>query len=244
MTPVLQTCLPDDQRAMAARPLPGMAPVVGGDWLTVDTTYDAQLAAKAALLRDRPDDVLACLPEARAAALEVLENVLTQLGSRDGFSVGPDTVVRPDGALVHIDRADPLRTVSMLIQEDICILQKQGDAHVLTAGLLCFPASWTLAEKIGRALPAIHKPVPSYDDNIAPRVQRLFDGAKVGRPMWRANLLRYVDPAFYHPRKEAHPRPADHEDGRYERSERQTVLRLPETDAVIFAIHTSVVRVE
>jgi len=75
-------------------------------------------------------------------------------------------------------------------------------------------------------------------------VQRLFDGVRAGRPMWRANLLRYDAPDLHQPRTEDDPRPAGGPDAKYARSERQSVLRLPETGAVVFAIHTSVVALD
>ena len=127
-------------------------------------------------------------------------------------------------------------------QEDFCILQRQGDEHVLTAALLCFPSAWTLSEKIGRPLTSIHIPVPSYDAGIAARVQRLFDGVQPGRPVWRANHLRYDYPDLYQPHTEANPRPVGNPHSPYERSERQTVLRLPGTGAVVFSIHTTMVQ--
>lgn len=133
-------------------------------------------------------------------------------------------------------------TLSRLIQEDICLLERQGAEHVLTAALLCFPAAWTLAEKIGQPLTRIHRPVHAYDAAIAGRVQRLFDGVQAGRPLWRANLLRYDMPELFQPYTEAAGRKVGTADSRYERSERQTILRLPDTGAVAFVIHTTVVK--
>lgn len=232
--------VPDHQRQAAARALPGMSPLQGADWLTVDAAYSDQLAQKASLIESHGADVLQCLPEAEGAAVEILEEVLTLLRARPDFELVGQNVCRPDGLNVTLDRSAPLRTLSQLIQEDLCILQKRGDTHRLTAALLCFPASWTLSEKIGRGLPAIHKPVVEYSEDIARRVQRLFDGVRIGHPMWRANLLTYVDPTLYQPRSEADPREQDLQTGRYERSERQTLWRLPKTGAVIFSIHTTV----
>lgn len=171
-----------------------------------------------------------------------MEEVLTLLCARSDFDVTGTRVTRPDGKKVEVNCEAPLRTVSKLIQEDICILQKNGNAHHLTAALLCFPASWTLSEKIGRALPAIHGPVAEYGDNIAQRVQRLFDGIRVGQPIWRANLLRYSDPALYQPKSETDPREQEPENAVCERSERQTLWRLPVSGAVVFSIHTTVFR--
>jgi hypothetical protein len=66
-------------------------------------------------------------------------------------------------------------------------------------------------------------------------VQRLFDAVRPGAPLWRANVLAYADPALHHPHPKR-PGPAA-----YVRSERQAIARLPETGAVVFSIHTSLV---
>ena len=154
-----------------------------------------------------------------------------------GFKVRSGAVTCPDGREIVIDRDQPLLTLGHLVQEDICILQKRGDQHVLTAAVLCFPANWRLSEKAGRPLTDIHIPVPEYDDNIARRVQRLFDGVQVGRPLWRFNRLTYADPDLHQPRKKD-----DNGVGDYIRTERQCVVRMPQTGAVVFSIHTYVVR--
>ena len=63
---------------------------------------------------------------------------------------------------------------------------------------------------------------------------------KAGRPLMRANLLWHDDPALFAPRIEDAPRPPLEGDPRYLRTERQCLVRLPRTQAVIFSIHTSV----
>jgi hypothetical protein len=237
---VLQAGIPLEQVAAAALRLPQVTPVTPGAWLRVDGAYGGQLAEKARLIAARRDDVLAVLPGAEEACEELLEIVLAELAGRAGFVVGVEEVVRPDGVAVAVDRADPLLTLSRLVQEDVCIHQKRGEEHVLTAALLCFPAAWTLAEKIGRPLTRIHAPVDRYDADVARRVQRMFDMVGVGRAVWRANLLRYDDPALFQPHTEASPRPVGRAESPYLRSERQTILRLPRTGAVVFSIHTTV----
>ena len=96
----------------------------------------------------------------------------------------------------------------------------------------------------GKPLVRIHDPVDEYTDRIAARVQRLFDGVQDGKPMWRANALRYHDAALHQPRRENDPRPVGAPDAPYLRSERQTVLRLPQSGAVAFMIHTTVVKAD
>lgn len=237
MPAILHSALPDAARPDA--PLPGVSPFEPRDWLLVDEVFAAQMALRERLIAEERAEVLGLLPEGRAAADELLEEVLTHLVETAGYRVGTDAVTRPDGAVVAVDRADPMGTLGRLVQEDLCILQKQGAEHVLTGGVLCFPSSWRLGDKLGRPLVEIHVPVPEYDADIARRVQRLFDGVRVGRPLERHNFLRYADAALH----QTGPKPPLAEGpAPYLRSERQCILRLPRTRAMIFSIHSWVVR--
>ena len=228
---ILQDALPEAQRADPR--LPGTRPCDADDWLRVDEAYAAQMAYRAQLLADHPDAVL--YEHDDPANTEVLTEALKILPAR-GFVVTDQAVTCPDGRSVSVNWDAPLWTLGHLVQEDICVLQSQGPEHVMTGAVLCFPANWRLAEKINRPLTTIHDPVDEYDANIAARVQRLFDGVQVGRPMWRFNKLPYVDADLHQPykREEAEEMP-------FTRSERQCILRLPQTQAVIFTIHTYVV---
>ncbi|WP_114966033.1 heme-dependent oxidative N-demethylase family protein [Alkalilacustris brevis] len=244
MPPILQSALPfAPWVAPHLRRLPGIQPLEPGEWLLVDDAYGAQMAERARLIATRPEAVHALAPEARPAAQELLEQVLQALAARADFDLQPGHAIRPDGARVDLDRDAPLFTLGQLVQEDFCLLQPGPEGHVLTGAILCFPASWTLAEKFLRPLVAIHQPVPEYDAGISARVQRLFDAIRPGQPLWRANVLAYADPALHHPRRESDPRtPAQAAD--FVRSEKQGLLRLPESGAVVFSIHTVVVRRE
>lgn len=234
--------IPDAQRKAVAVGLPGIRPVGQADWITVDACYAGQVATKAKLIADRSDAVWAQMSQADDAAAELLSEVIALLRLRSDFVVQGDTVTCPDGREVKTNTA-PFLVMSQLLQEDLVIHQPMGDVHGMTAALLCFPASWTLAQKIGKSLIDIHIPVAEYDADLAKRVQRLFDGVQVGKPMWRANLLRYDDPTLHQPREEGNPRPVGTDQSPYERSERQTLFRLPISRAVVFAIHTVVERV-
>ncbi|WP_331459962.1 heme-dependent oxidative N-demethylase family protein [Cochlodiniinecator piscidefendens] len=227
-----------------ARKLPGLMPIEAGRWLIVDDAYTGQLKRKRSLLQTSLSDVLMVSDGAQPAAHELLEAVLEELKGQPGFHFDNQEITRPDGERVIVDWESPMMTLSQLVQEDFAIMEKQGDEHVLTAALLCFPASWTLRQKYMRPLLAIHATVDVYDDNIGKRVQRLFDGIQVDRPMWRANALFYTDPELYQPRLENDPRPRPTGPAAFVRSERQSMIRLPQSNAVVFSIHTSVVRRE
>ncbi len=239
MTPILQTRLSYDPTDH--KPLPGIAPMDPDDWIIVDDAHALQMAERARLLAERRDKVLAMDAGAGPAAEELLEAVLQVLATRPDHAVGAGQVRRPDGVTIAIDRDDPMGTLGHLVQQDLCLMEKRGDEHVLTAAVLCFPASWTLEEKFLRPLIGIHRPVAEYDASMARRVQRLFDGVQVGRPLWRFNALWYVDPNLHQPRRENDRRiERGAQSADYLRTERQSLIRLPQSGAVVFGIHTSV----
>ena len=223
------------------RRLPGVQPLDSADWLWVDDAFAGQMALRDRLIAADPGAVHALSPGAEAAATELFELVLEHL-RRDGrYRVGPASARRPDGVEVALDPDRPLLTLGRLIQADLCLMEARGAEHVLTGAILCFPAGWSLEEKLDRPLTRIHGPVAEYDAGMAARVQRLFDGIQPGRPLWRANVLAYADPALFAPYREGAPRPRPRGPASYIRSERQCLLRLPRTRAVVFSIHTAVV---
>jgi hypothetical protein len=239
--PILQDRLPYlpwiDPRT---RRLPGILPVEGRDWLRIDEAYAPQLALRDRLIADQPEVVHALRPEARPAADELYATILDWLRLAPGFTLGDTTVTRPDGITVALNTTNPLLTLGRLVQEDLCLMERQGEEYVLTGGILCFPASWSLTQKLGRPMTSIHDPVPVYDANVAKRVARLFDAIRPEQPLWRMNYLTYDDFVLHQPRREGEkrPQPTDHV---FIRCERQCLLRLPVTKAVVFTIHTYVV---
>lgn len=243
-TPILQDHLPHlawlDPRSAS---LPGIQPVIGDDWLRVDDAFAGQMGERDRLIADHVRAVHALTNTARPAAMELFDKVLEVLRQTHGYRVGHDAVQRPDGITVPLDRANPLRTLGRLVQEDLCLMELVGNQHVLTAAILCFPASWTLAQKLGRPMTEIHLPVADYTEDVARRVQRMFNAIRPEQALWRMNYLTYADPTLHQPRLEFDRRPRPVPDLRvFVRSERQCLMRLPQTRAVVFSIHTYVVR--
>ncbi len=221
--------------------LPGIVPLQG-EWLIRDEAYAGQMAERDRLIATDAAAVHALLPEGRAAADELYRIVLGMLGGDAGYRFGAGGAVRPDGVRVPLMPQEPLVTLGRLVQADLCLMTAQGEEQVLAGAVLCFPASWTLAQKIGRPLSGIHQPVATYDGQMARRVQRLFDAVRVGQPLVRYNALVYDDWVLHQPRAEGVARPLPVE-RLYLRSERQCLVRLPQSGAVLFAIHTRLVRV-
>jgi hypothetical protein len=218
--------------------LPGVLQVENDEWLLRDEVFAPQMAERDRLIGGVAQ-VHGLLPIAQAAAEETFDMVLAKLSLDCGYKISTQEALRPDGASVALNRDDPLRSLGRLVQEDLCLMLPDGQGeHVLGGAILCFPASWTLMEKLGSPMSRIHVPVPEYDANIARRVQRLLDAVQSGRPVWRMNHNLYTNPDLFHPRSETDPRCDT--TPKYLRAERQCLLRLPVTRAVLFTIHTYV----
>lgn len=241
--PILHSSLPNPPWIDPKRwKLPGVHPLPLEDWLIRDEVFAEQMALRDELIASRWDQVHALLPAARAAAEECYDLVLDALRSDNGYRWTSRSVTRPDGVTVPLNRDAPLLTLGRLTQSDLCLLADGPDGHVLTGAILCFPAYWTLAEKIGRAMPRIHKPVPEYDENVGRRVQRLFDAVRPGQLLCRSNANLHATPDLFTPKPEDMPehRVAPDKAG-FVRSERQVIRKLPETGSTVFSIHTYMV---
>lgn len=245
---ILQSQIPYNPFAIAK--LPGISPLDPAAWLARDEAFAAQMRHRDELVATRGREVLAMRDSALGAAQELLEVVLAHVY---GVARSQRSVIRPDGpdgrhgVEVAVNFDAPMATLARLVQQDLCVLETSADAeeHQLSAAVLCFPAGWRLADKINQPLTSIHTPVTSYDAGLAKRVQRLFDGVQPGRPLKRMNALWYEDPALFQPRSATLPRPAEAEsEWPYLRSELQSLWRLPKSRAVVFSIHSYVLRRE
>ena len=217
--------------------LPGVQPLSRADWLLHDEVFAAQMAYRDWLLEHRREAVFAQTEPASEAAEELRDLIIDECS----FERNGDIIQRADGVRVDVSADTALVTAARLTQTDLCILQDADEEHILAAGVLCFPSSWTLAQKIGRSLASIHSSVDDYDERVATSVQRMFKAIRIEQPLWRANFLIYTDAQLHQPRAEGIAKPMDKDAPPYVRVERQSFRRLPKSLAVVFGIHTSVV---
>ncbi len=215
---------------------PGLTPLDFSTWIETDDYFADQMAYRERLIAERRAVVFAETENSEPAQSELLETLLVNLDARSDYDVSAAEVRRPDGVIVPLRGDPPVLIAGRLAQEDFCILEKGAEEYVLTSAILCFPSRWSLAEKIGHPLTAIHGPVPDYTEDLAKRVNRVFEGVKTGLPLWRANWTVHDHAELHQPsggwRKE------DGGETLYIRVERQTFVRLPITQAVVFGIRT------
>ena len=186
------------------------------DWLKAQPGDEALLTQRTNLIAAHASDVLAALPEADAAVAELaaLLNVETTGGSLP--------------TLARLGRA---------VAEDLCILTAAEDGYRLTAGVLCFPNRWRLAEKIGGNVLAVHGPVPDYAASLSAGVDRFMTRLRPDRAFIRSNwgLVDRADLFVPEPTPAVDPHGAAHF---FFRREAQSVRKLPDSGAVIFSIRT------
>ncbi len=219
--------------------LPGTQAIPPNQWLMRDDVYDQQVAYAEGLIATKRDQVVVTEPKADIAAAELLEQVVAWCALDKDYHHQGNHITRPDGVTVDLASDHPLVIARRLVQEDLLIHLQGDEEYYLAAGVLAFPASWSLPEKAGRGLVSVHDPVDQYDAGIARRVGRLFDGLQVGRPIMRANMLLYHTSDLFSPATEASRRDLKLPEN-FVRIERQCLMRLPVSRAVIFSIHTFV----
>jgi hypothetical protein len=109
----------------------------------------------------------------------------------------------------------------------------------LVAGHLCFPSSWRLHEKFGKALQEIHTPVPDFghDTRNATIIERMFDNLRPEQPIIRWNWSLHADDALHHQHSIGQWRFGDEKiDSLFFRLERQTLRKLPGSGDILFTI--------
>jgi hypothetical protein len=198
----------------------GLRPLDLARWFERDNEWEAQLERKKSLIATQRSEVVALTSRCDAAAGELL------------------SLVSPFGAAPPADD-HPLVQASTLVPDDLCLMEWDGEHWRLTGAVVCFPSRWALSDKIGTTLDEIHGPVPGYDADLRQPTTTFFHRLRSDRPMWRLNWTLLDNPELFQPRPERRPVTGDPGSWWF-RVERQTLVRLPKSDAIVFTIRTYV----
>jgi hypothetical protein len=227
----------------------GLVPLNLRDWIAPDERMALELRDKERLLGERHHEVFAALPTAAEGSAEVLALLADHLPRRF-----PTLYSRAGERLENLVTGQrwnlagctlhPLDLAGRLVQEDLCLMQQQEGTELyhLVGASVCFPTRWRLAEKMGQTVEAIHAPVPGYDEQLAPTMDRFFSRLKVERPVWRINWSLMDDPTLFQPTGHgrqvynAHVTAQNAGETLWLRMERQTLRRLPRSGDILFTI--------
>lgn len=232
----------------------------------VDDDYREELALKARLFAEDASLRVGAEPGSDAIVWDCVGFVLRRLAREhpESFALrevgravvfenrrlGEETRLEP-GEPASLP-APPMQWLGSQVQEDLCVLDGERPGVPLVAGCLCFPSMWSLREKLGKSLSAIHEPVPSFEAKLGRSTSLLMGRLKVETPVWRMNwgiyptprldLEPHTSPEWEHALEEVTAENA----GRtlFVRVERQTLTRLPTTAGILFTIRTHVSALE
>ncbi|GGZ33760.1 heme-dependent oxidative N-demethylase family protein [Asticcacaulis endophyticus] len=218
----------------------GLKPLNLHDWIDADAHLLAYLDAKDQVMNRVPHEVFvaeAGTEDAQTEVLHLLADHLPQRFPQIYHRLGPQIDIVPAFRRVRMDAPflPPLLLAAGLVQEDLVLMRKGADGWRLTAGCVCFASSWSLPEKFGQALDAIHAPVPGFSGGTrnSTIMSRIFDNLTPDQPVVRWNWSIYSNDELHHPHLSP---PRRFDDGMYLRLERQTLRKLPVSGDILFTI--------
>lgn len=206
-------------RAGAPRFTPALSPIDPSRWLTPDSERHV-LTWKQTLL-DEPAAVFRAEPGAAESTREAADRV---------------------GQALHLPCGGDLVAASRGLSDDLVVMGANGAGRWICQALtLTAPTFFAIDDVIGRDLTALHAPTP-HGAALAGRIARVFDGVRPGLVLERFNWTLQAGPERFTPdagflRERALKTPdSEALSVLHLRVERQTIVKLARTGAVLFAI--------
>jgi hypothetical protein len=230
----------------------------------MDNTYESRIKLRSGLIREKKHDVLAHRPAVEPAVLEFYKWTISYLPQRFPTvykltTAGLFNSVTGRTLPHHVtDTEHALSLLGSNIDTDFQFLlpipatdpeyrSEDGVKYRLEGFVTCFPSGFTTRSKLGLSLADIHTPVPGYAAKLQKSMDRFFASLPVGRIVKRHNWTITTKPDLHvlsgtHIHSEDELAEGEKEDvdlaGTVLRCERQTLHRLPETRALVFAFKT------
>ncbi len=215
----------------------GLSPLDGSPWIETDHQLGRFYRHKLRQRAHYGDRVYRATPGSGPAqdelATALRDHLCREQGGRyrieDGELRCPSAGIR-----TPLTGDEVLWNCSLWVADDLVVMERDGDSYRLTAASLCSPSHWRLEEKFDRPLRQIHDPIPGFHQALTPRIDRLFRHLRPEHPVvrynWAVQAGDRLDERLDH-REEIRP-----DSPLYYRTERQTLVRLPQTGAIAFTI--------
>lgn len=230
-------------------------------WLDMDKYYWHYIQEKERIWHTYGKENIDWLPEGYDACLELMQTVTDHMVERYPllFTVLEDKkergkIVKNELTKEILDMTFPLKDhpllyVTKLAKEDFYLVKKNPEdgLHYLVAAAVPFPGgSFGIDQKLGKNLNVIHDDVPYYHEKLKKSMERWFERLEPGNPVERASWYItwdhklkvnnvYQMPKFV-PNLEMDMNNTDAKEFNV-RVERQTLRRLPKSNAIIFTNH-------
>jgi hypothetical protein len=192
------------------------------------------LAERRRWLRENPQQHAAMLPEGADLIRETVA-----LARRE------ETVAEADSGSLNstLDPFELCLQLGRIWEPDFLLLRADASGEVrLLGGCVCFPSSWSLAEKIGHPIQFIHSVVPGLNPALGSQIHGFLSRLKPGTVWLRANwgLSRSPD-LNQHPSRGLPRLTSDATlEETFLRVENQALVALPESRGVLFGIRIAV----
>lgn len=219
-------------------------------WLDMDKFYINYLEQKQKIFDEHGTDHFDYLPESEDACEELLETVVDHMLTRY-----PNLFKKTENGIHNLitdEKLDlskplkdhPLSYISKLAKEDFYVVKQRDDGlHYLVAAAVPFPGGYfKISDKLGHYIDLIHQEVPYYNEKLKASMERWFSKLKPAEPVERASWYFTWDhellcsKVYMVPEGEDMPTDIAYEDFTV-RIERQTLRRLPKSNAIIFTNH-------
>lgn len=233
----------------------GLRPMDPAAWLETGPDHADFMAAKRARLTGLPPLFFAALPESLPAQAELRDTALAYLLARhaDVFCRAGGVIYdRIDGSRHDLAAQPPLAMLGDLLEEDFILIQRVAGSDLIVAACNAYTSSGRIVGSVGRHMSYAHGPVPGLNRQLGARIDRVLANVQIGSPVVRFNwfltpIAARLFPEGSHDANVAaaaavaaalNADAACCGDLLWLRSERQTFLRLPQTGALAFGIHT------
>ena len=236
----------------------GLRPIRPGTWILIGADHAQIMPEKHDRLNRSRPYYYRTLPESLPAQRELRNRVTAHLLSdHPGSFVRMGSVIRSaiTGQTLDLDddSVEPLLQLSYLIEEDFMLLDEDGGIPRITAAANAYSTSGRLAASVGHDMEWTHRPVPQLTQKLGAKINRVISTVHAATPCERFNwqvtpmasvFFPHSDPhaanaaAMHRVAAELRDDPARAADLLWIRVERQTLSRLPDSNAVAFSLHT------
>jgi dimethylamine monooxygenase subunit A len=236
----------------------GLRPIRPESWILIGADHAEIMRQKHGRLNQFRPYYYRTLRESLPAQRELRNRVTTHL-----LSDHPESFQRL-GSVVHSvttgqtldlndDSIEPLLQLSYMVEEDFMLLDESGGIPRITAAANAYSSSGRLVASVGHDMEWTHAPVPQLTQKLGAKIDRVIRSVHPATPCERFNwqltpmasvFFPHTDPhaanaaAMQHISAELRRDPARAGELLWIRVERQTLSRLPDSNATAFSLHT------
>lgn len=236
----------------------GLRPIKPESWILIGAQHAQLMRQKRERLDQFRPFYYRTLPDSLPAQRELRERVTAHLvADHPTHFARNGSLIRSlicDWSLdLEDDSTEPLLQLSYLIEEDFMLLDDVGGSPRISAASNAYSSSGRLVTSVGKDMQWAHEPVPGLTRRLGGKINRVIGTVHVTTPCerfnWQLTPMKTVffphdDPhaanaaAMHNVVEELRRDPTRAGELLWIRVERQTLTRLPESNAVAFSLHT------